>query len=177
MGAEGGSQFARHRGCMRVSIPVLACFVVCASYGCADSGRPSPPQSVVAPTPVRSPPPVPVSGNGINGPYQGDLTFTEEDTSYGWPAHLTVTAYLRQNGAVVTGNFNLLEIDYSGGDVKGAVDTAAGTFTADFWPNDLGDHFAVDTHIVSPDGGRLEGTFVFAEGVVGHGTATFTRVK
>jgi len=124
---------------------------------------------------VPSPPPVPVSENGVNGPYLGHLTFTEENTSYGWPAHLTVTANLRQNGAVVTGVFNLLEIDYSGGDVKGAVDTAAGTFTADFWPNDLGTHFAVDTHIVSQNGDRLEGTFVFAEGVVGHGTVTFTR--
>ena len=159
---------------MRVLIPVFACVVVCASYGCADPQRPSPPQSVVAPTPVPPPPPDP-SGNGINGGYLVNLTFTERNPMYGWPPHLTVTAALRQNGTVVTGPFTLSEVPYSDGDVKGVVDTAAGTFTADFWPNDLGTHFAVDTHIVSPDGGRLEGTFVFGEGIVGHGTVTFAR--
>jgi hypothetical protein len=95
---------------------------------------------------------------------------------------MTVTATLSQNGADVTGDFNILEVIDSGGYVCGTVDTAAesgtfGTFKANFLPDDLGDPFTVDTKITSPDGGRLEGTFVFAGGVVGHGSATFTRVK
>ena len=123
-----------------------------------------------------------MDGSGINGSYQGDLTFTEENTSYGWPAHLTVTATFNQNGADVTGDFDLLEVMYSGGYVCGTVDTAAedgtfGTFKARFLPDDLGDPFTVDARMTSSDGGRLEGTFVFADGVVGHGNATFTRIK
>ena len=66
--------------------------------------------------------------------------------------------------------------------MMGTLDTAEGDdhlgrFKADFWPNDLGDHFAIDTNIVLPDGGRFEGAFVFAEGIVGRGNATFSRVR
>jgi hypothetical protein len=93
-----------------------------------------------------------------------------------------VAADLRQNGADVIGDFDLLEVDYSGGDVAGTVDTATGddsfgTFRAYFSPNDLGTPFVVDTKITSPDGGRFEGTFVFGNGVVGRGNAMFTRVE
>ena len=121
--------------------------------------------------------------NGINGPYRGDLIFTEEDKSYGCPARLTVVANLQQDGAAVTGDFDLVEVDHSGGFVKGTVDVGGGggdtfgTFRADFLPDDLGDHFAIETKIVSPDSGAFEGTFVFSEGIVGRGSATFTRVK
>ena len=95
---------------MRLSIHVIA-FVACISYGCGDSKSSVQP---AAPTPVTSspsPPSPPASGNGINGRYLGDLTFTEENTSYGWPPHLTVAANLLQDGARVTGVFDLIEVD------------------------------------------------------------------
>ena len=158
----------------------LTFLVAWLSCGCGDSG---PSSVVLTPRAVPNSPRVqPAPVNGINGEYRGDLTFTEEDTSYGWPAHLTVVAYLDQNGNAVTGKFKLLEVDYSGGFVKGTVDLGAGgdpfgAFRADFLPDDLGDHFAIETKIISPDSSRFEGTFVFAEGVVGQGIATFTRAN
>jgi hypothetical protein len=114
--------------------------------------------------------------------YQGDLTFTEEDSRYGWPAHLTVIANLQQNGTDVIGDFDLLEVPYSGGCVAGTVDPAPngdvlGGFRADFRPDDLGDDFTIETKITSRDSSRFEGTFIFAGGVVGRGNATFTRVN
>jgi hypothetical protein len=91
-----------------------------------------------------------------------------------------VTANLHQNGTDVTGDFDLLEVCCSGGSVKGTVETATGdetlkTFRVSFEPDDLGDPFSVDAKITSPDGDRFEGTFVFDNGVVGRGNATFTR--
>jgi len=151
--------------------------------GCGDT-RPTtiPPTMTPSQAPGSTNPPVaPAPADGINGVYWGDLIFTEENESYGWPARLSVVAKLQQDGAVVTGDFDLGEVPYSGGFVKGTVDIGAtgaetfGTFRADFLPDDLGDPFAIDTKIVSPDGGSFEGTFVFDGGIVGHGNATFTR--
>ena len=152
-------------------------FVMSLAAGCGVTGRTTTPPTMT-PSQVE-----PAPGIGFNGQYRGDLVFTEENTSYGWPARLTVVANLKQDGADVTGEFNLQEVDYSGGCVEGTVDIAAaegdtfGTFRADFLPDDLGDHFAIETKIVSPDSGVFKGTFVFAEGVVGRGNATFTRVR
>jgi hypothetical protein len=91
-----------------------------------------------------------------------------------------VVANLRQTGTNVTGDFDLLEVIYSGGYVTGTMDAASGdltsvAFQAHFDPDDLGDPFTIDTRITSPDGGRFEGTFIFADGVVGRGNATFIR--
>jgi hypothetical protein len=92
-------------------------------------------------------------------------------------------ADLRQNRADVIGVFDLVEVNYSGGDVTATVDTGTeedtlGSLRAYFSPNDLGTPFVVDTKITSPDGGRFAGAFVFGtNGVVGHGNATFTRVQ
>jgi hypothetical protein len=158
--------------------------MVSLAAGCGDT-RPTTIPPTMTPSPVpgpTSPPTKSAPGNGINGQFRGDLIFTEENTSYGWPARLTVMANLQQDGAKVTGDFNLIEVDYSGGFVRGTVDIGMsgdsfGTFIADFLPDDLGDHFAIDTKIVSPDSRGFEGTFVFAEGIVGRGNSTFTRVK
>jgi len=164
---------------------VCTLFAACALSGCSGStpAPTLPASNPFFPSTASAPPPTtPAPGSGINGQYRGELTFTYEDLSYGWPQRLTVLANLQQTGADVTGDFDLVEAIDSGGYVKGTVDTAngdipAGTFSARFLPDDLGDPFSIDTKITSPDGGRFEGTFIFADDVVGHGTATFIRVK
>jgi hypothetical protein len=158
-----------------------ALFVACALSACGGASSTLPAPSPMSPSvSVPSPPSTPAPGTGINGRYIGKLTFTEQDPRYGWPTLLTVVANLHQDGANVTGEFDLSEVMYSGGYVNGIIgttnaDTSVGTFIARFLPDDLGDPFSIDTKITSPDGGRFEGTFIFADGVVGRGTATFTR--
>jgi hypothetical protein len=88
-------------------------------------------------------------------------------------------ATLRQDGVDVGGSFDMLEVMYSGGYVKGIVAAASndgtfGTLRARFEPSDLGTLIVFDTKITSPDGASFAGTFVLGD--VWRGNATFTRV-
>jgi hypothetical protein len=117
-----------HRTCL-AGVVLLAMMM-----GACDTSSPSGPsplQTILGGSPPAPPTPSPPTpGNGINGRYRGDFTFTEMDrTSCGqhcWPTHFTVVANLRQNGDDVTGDFDVREVIYSGGDVEGTVDTTTG---------------------------------------------------
>jgi hypothetical protein len=169
-----------------VTLSLAAVLIVGEGCDVAKRGPTTPTAPTQAtPPPAPTPPgPAPVL-EGINGRYRGDLIFTERDTTscgqHCWPARFTVMANLHQNGADVTGGFDVMEVIFSGGDVKGSVDTATGDdtvgrFRARLEPNDLGVLIVIDTKITAPDGGRFEGTFIFGYDVVWRGSATFTRI-
>ena len=93
---------------------------------------------------------------------------------------MTVITNLKQDGAEVTGDFDVMEVMYSGGYVRGTVSPGTttepfGTFKANFFPDDLGVPFDITTTIPAEDGGTFTGTFVFSR--LGSGKVTFTRVK
>ena len=159
----------------RVSMSLLGIAVIMpvtiAAEGCSHSMPTSGLTSPVSPTSI-----------GLNGQYRGELTITEGDTTCKdcWPAHMILMARLQQSGTEVTGGFNNLTVDFSGGNVKGTVSTATqdtfGIFKARFEPNDLGTLIVFDTKITSPDGGTLVGSFELGDPPFDRGNVTFTRI-